>query len=168
MESVLSPVVHRRLVEDLDNVCITANIPKHMIHESATQYVSVVELDWVRNFRSYQQIGKGMVLTATHADTKMMAITAALLRNFIDARIMTISAVLETDANPTVLLIPNLYITAMGRSMPAWQVQKVYDRLLERYAQGKPSVVYVENMSGLEKDYGPVFARHLRDHYKIT
>jgi hypothetical protein len=166
--TVLNPVVHRRLIDDIDHVCLTANVPKHMLHESAKGHLTEEELEWVLNFRAHQEHGRGLVLCGEQADVKMMAITAALLRNFIDARIMTVTNLLENDTSPSVLLVPNFYVKAMNKALPAWQVQKLYDRLLERYSQNRPTVLYVESLAGLEKDYGSVLARHLKDHYAFA
>lgn len=174
MESVLHPVVHQRLIADIDNICATANIPQAMIHRSAMDVLTPKELDWLRNVRFMQEQGRGLVLRgAADAETKIMAMTAAMLRNFIDARVIPLNTLLQQAEDkavptPSVLLIPNLYVRGVGRALPAWKVQIVYDLLLARMTAGKLTVAYVEDMDGLEKDYGQVFFAHLQSHYQIV
>jgi hypothetical protein len=63
----------------------------------------------------------------------------------------------STPPSPTVLLIPNLFMNAMGKSVPAWRVQTMYDLLLDRSIKSKPTVAYVEDMDGVVKMYGEPF-----------
>lgn len=174
MDTVLDNVRHARLLADLANICETANIPKSMIHQSAKEHCGPVEIDWLVNFNQYKEKGIGLLMTGLvpMLDTRMMAITAALLRNFIDARMLPLNSVLDDKEKgeldqPTVLVIPNLFLRSFGKSLPAWKVQILYDVLLGRLVANKPTVVYVEDMSALEKEYGQVFVQHLHGHYKL-
>jgi hypothetical protein len=174
--SVLDKDTHARLLQDLDSVCEIANIPKYLIHQSAKTVCNDDELEWVRNFASYRETGKGMVIvgdTNIGPDMRLMAMTAALLRNFIDARVMPLNGVLEMAESgdvtgPTVLMIPNLYVNSFGKQLTAWKVQQLYDLLLSRFTQGRPTVAYVESMHGLKEAYGPQIANHLEQHFKIV
>lgn len=174
---VLDKVRHERLLMDIDHICQVANIPKGMITHSATEFCAPEELEWLRNFRIHQAEGKGLLLTGAHSpsvEQKMMAMTAALLRNFIDARVLSINRVIEcleegSAPDASVLLIPNFHRKhAEGRVFQAWKIQAVYDLLLSRLAQGKINVLYVESMSDMAKEYGSAFADHLALHYKIS
>jgi hypothetical protein len=103
----------------------------------------------------------------------MMAIAAALLRNFIDARVVPLNTLLSSvdsgkPIDPTVLLIPNLFVRGGGKTVPAWKMQQAYDLLLQRSVSGKLSVVYVESMDGLKEGFGMVFGQHLEGHYEVS
>lgn len=173
---VLSEEKHSRLICEQVNVCSTANIPTSFLAKSMHEYCNKVEIDWVKNFKVNRFDSNGLLLTGLHSiapDTKMMVITAAFLRNFIDARILPLNTILTaseagTLPSPTVLLIPNLFVRSVGKSLPAWRIQALYDVLLSRRVAGMPTVVYVEDMASLESEYGQVFYRHLLDHYTIS
>ena len=58
-------------------------------------------------------------------------------------------------------MIPNLYLCSLGKTLPAWKIQTLFDLLLSRYTAGHLTVFYVEDMQALAQDYGPMFAGHL-------
>jgi hypothetical protein len=103
-------------------------------------------------------------------DTRCQAITAALIRNYVDARVIPMNSLIE-NLDPgraaTVLVIPNLYLSAMTKQMPAWRVQVMYDLLLERSIRSKPTVAYVEDLDGLKGIYGAPF-RDFLDRFLIV
>jgi len=173
VSAILDNQMHSRLLDNLDELCAIANVPKAMLSQSATHYLSPVELDWLRNFRTYQSRNIGLSLTAANErspDVKMMAMAAALMRNFVDARVLPVNTVLQIaedggSLDCTVLLIPNLLIRALGKALPAWKVQMLYDVLLQRFVSNRLTVVYVESMSALETEYGSVFANFLRENF---
>lgn len=173
--TILDPQRHARLLADIEGIAKTANIPVTMVHQSAKPYLSAEELDWLRHFNAYREQGvAGLLMTGTPAvpvDTKLMAMVGALLRNFVDARLMPLNSVLSAAEEssmpePTVLAIPNLFVRSVGKSLPDWKVQTVYDVLLQRLTTGKPSLLYVESMKDLQAVYGSVFHRHLTSNYK--
>jgi hypothetical protein len=171
MNSILDPEHHKRLLLDLPGICQVANVLPMYVHHSMKDYCTPAEIDWVVNFRDYQAQGTGLVLTGTASpEERMMAIAGAFLRNFVDARVMSLTTVLDLKdmkalPDPTVMLIPNLFLRSVGKALPAWKVQIVYDILLHRLTSNKPTVVYVEDMVALAAEYGRVFADHLTKHY---
>lgn len=175
---MLSPIYHARLLADADHVCQTAQIPKGMLQRSAKEYVTGPELEWIQNFPVHQRASRGLILVGHHTpppDIKMMALTAALLRNYVDARIVTVNTLIsahnDKDAeipDPTVMMIPNLFIRQGGKGLPSWQIQIVYDTLLARFTAGKPTVAYVENMDALGKEYGSLMIQHLTTNYVVS
>lgn len=176
MSEVLDKDKHQRLLMDADAVCATANIPRVMLEKSAREFCGPVEIDWLINYPARVHDGRNLLLTGSMhpgPEVRMMAIAAALLRNFIDARVVPLNTLLQaiesnTVIDPTVLLIPNLYAKGAGRSMPAWKVQQTYDLLLQRRVSGKLSVVYVDKMKEMELEFGSVFGQHMVDHYDIA
>lgn len=176
MTDVLDKERHQRLLMDADSVCETANIPRTMLERSARDFCGAVELDWLINYPARVHDGRNLLLTGEQSpgpEVKMMAIAAALLRNFIDARVVPLNTLLQIlESNdpfePTVLLVPNLYVRGGGRTLPAWKMQRAYDLLLQRRVSGRLSVVYVESMAALKSEFGLVFAQHLEDHYDVA
>src|SRR5512135_3511542 len=146
--SILNKVDHAQLLKDIEHVCEVANIPQAYLHHSMTEVCNEAEIEWVRNFPAYRAGGLGgLCLTGTNSEPRCMAIVAALLRNFIDARIVTLNTLIEASKtasvpDPTVLVIPNLFVSTAGKSMTSWQIQAIYDILLHRFITNKPTVVY--------------------------
>lgn len=174
-DSILNSETHKRLIADMEHVCQTANIPASFVHRSMKGIVTQPEIDWVVNFNANRNNGVAglMLVGVQNAETRMMAMCGALLRNFIDARLMplnTLLALQEKDVlpEPTVMLIPNLFLRSSGKSMgiPPWKIQVIYDVLLQRFTSGKPTVLFVEEQEGMAAAYGQVFAEHLSSHYK--
>lgn len=163
--SVLDAKEHSRIIADFERVCTTAGIQGHFLYESMTKYCSPGEVDWVKRFWFYLAEGvPGLLLHGVkRPDTRCQSIAAALVRNYVDARVIPLNTLIESTLDggvppmPTVLLIPNLYLSALGKAVPSWRVQVMYDLLLERSTKNKVTVVYVENLPGLIRMYGEPF-----------
>ena len=130
-----------------------------------TKYCGDVEVGWVKHFWTHKAKGiPGLLLQGvSRPDTRCQSIAAALVRNYVDARVIPLNTLIESTMNgntppsPTVLLIPNLFMVATtGKQIP-WRVQAIYDVLLERSIRNKPSVVYVEDLTKLSTMYGAPF-----------
>jgi hypothetical protein len=163
---VLDPIRHARIIQDLQNVCMTAGIQSKYLHESMTKTCEADEVDWVRNFHKDRADGlPGLVLSKiTHPDAHCQAIAAALVRNFIDARVVPINTLMasrEEGLTPTVLLIPNLLVVTAGKSSPPWVVQAMFDLLLQRSVQNKPTVACVDSFADVLQIYGVPFSDFL-------
>lgn len=172
---MLDAVIHSRIIADFEQVCATAGIQRHFLYESMKEVCGPIEIDWVTNFNKYHAEGcPGLLLNGVkRPDTRCQAITAALLRNYIDARVVPINTLIEASSDggvptPTVLLIPNLYITAMSNKMPAWRVQVIYELLLQRSTHSKVSVVYVEDLKSIAGVYGEPFRDFLSRFREVT
>lgn len=171
-DSMLDPVRHARLLQDLEHVCTVANVPRMFVHQSMKAHCDAQEIDWVVNFRMYRETTAGLLIVGKpNPDTRSMAICGALIRNFIDARIVPLNTLMDSIESsvvpdPTVLIIPNLFVTQVGKALPAWKIQQVYDLLLSRFTKNKPTVVAVEHSENLRTAYGQAFSQHLLAHYK--
>lgn len=172
--TILNPVAHGRLIADLDHLCQVAGVPAQYVHRSAKGICEESEIDWIRHFHRMRDARAGLVLVGKKdAEGRCMAICAALMRNFIDARVRPLNTLLSDEDSgdfydPTVLLVPNAFVQTVGKSMPAWKTQTFYDVLLRRMAQNKPTVLAVESMDGLAQAYGATFAQHLLTHYEVV
>lgn len=166
--SVLDKSRHARLIQDIDHICAIARVPRLYVETSMKQHCDAAEIEYVVNFRVYRASVAGLVIAEKdNPDTRCMAICGALVRNFIDARVYSVTDVLEAVQGqdvpePTVMLIPNLYVP----SLPKWKSSLLYDVFLRRLSGNLPTVVAVESMMNLRKDYGETFFQHLTSHYK--
>jgi hypothetical protein len=162
---VLDAKEHSRIIADFERICTTAGIQGHFLYESMTKHCGSVEVEWVKKFWHYKAQGVPglMLLGVARPDTRCQSIAAALVRNYVDARVIPLNTLIDSTMNgssppsPTVMLIPNLYMLAMSKHVPAWRVQAVYDVLLERSTKSKPTIAYVEDLKGLASVYGEPF-----------
>lgn len=175
--SILDEEFHSRLIQNLDEIALTANIPVYLIKRSAKEFCTLNELDWLRGIKLHSGEGSaGLCIVGEQAlpiDTKMMALGAALLRNYIDARVVPITDLVEagTDMSsvpsPTVMLVPNFFIPSGGKPLAGWNIQALHSILLSRFAAGKQTVLYVRDMPELLKVYGQGIHDHIQAHYTI-
>lgn len=173
MADVIDPQVHERLLADADHICQMANIPKSELWKSAKDILGEVDCQWLVDYPNRKKENRSLVYLGKQdpsVERRMTAMTAALLRNFIDARMVPLNTVLDwteerLPPDPTVLMIPNLHIQLFGKSLPSWQIQRVYDVLLQRIASNKLTVVYVENLAQMRSHYGDAFASLIEDHF---
>lgn len=163
LENVLQPEIHARLISDLTGIASVAGIQPHFLAESMKKYCGNTEIEWVRNFKFYLTKGMpGLVLEGVVSpEIRCQAICAALLRNYIDARVVSLGALLEEGPVPTVLLVPNFHVSMVDKGLPAWKMQIAYDLILQRVARGKPSVLFIQNKELLVKNFGDGLAELL-------
>ena len=174
----MDPVRHSRLLADLEGVSETAHIPQQYILHSMKTLCTPSDIEWVINFRKYRQDGvAGLILSGKDVGSRSMAIGGALLRNFIDARIVTAKDLYNSGTEgkghasedvlkPTVIIVPNLFVESSGKALASWQVQAMYDVLITRFAANKPTVVGVESLLQLGSAYGSMFMEHLESNFK--
>jgi len=174
---VLQQAHHERLVANLEGYARDAGIQPFWIWTALAKTVSEAEIEYVRDFRKHKIDGlvQGLVyfrLTSKAEPEKhMSALAGALVRNFIRARVMTLGNVLDRiskggDIEATCLLIPNFHLSKdEGGSIAAWQVQYIYDLLVQRAQEGLQTVIYTSDLSLLRKDYGLAISRLIENNY---
>lgn len=169
--AVLDPVAHERIIKDMDHVVAVANIPKNFLDRSMLDTCGDQEVAWVRDFNRTRGEVAGLVLhNQSNADTRCMLIVAALVRNFVDARIVSLSTLLDSGdpPDPTVMVIPNFYQKSFGKTLPAWKVSHLHDVLISRFTASKPTVLVVEDFNALAMSYGQGTADFLQQHFVIA
>lgn len=172
---VLNPEVHARLIQDIDNVAAVAGIPQHMIWTQMNDHCSKEEVEWVKDFRKHITDGEAGLVYLDHFKTpveiRMMSIAGALIRNYIDARVMPVQDVLnrlknDTMPTPTLLMIPNFFIAkSAGGQIPNWQISSLLGLLISRYSKGLLTALYVQDEKTIVKEYGDPIAAHIFSYY---
>lgn len=172
---LLDKAHHERLLADLDKVVEIAGVQPKFVWTKLSSFCGQEDIAWVRQFRSADTDGLAYTGKLDHpVETKMMAIVGAFLRNYIDARIMTVQEViarLKDDSMPvpTVLLIPNFCIEkGDGGDIPQWQVSSLLGLLFSRVSKGLKTVIYTPSLAALEKNYGQPFRAHVEAHYTVV
>ena len=174
-KSVLDNVVHARLISNIDSIAQTAKVPVYMLHKSAKPFLAPKEVEWLAKFRAHKASGKaGLCLMGEgqNVEVKMMAMAAALIRNFIDARVLTMGSLLNdagefNPPNPTVMLIPTFCVAYEGKPLATWQCVNIHSMLVERMSEGKMTVLYVASWDMLRKQYGPTMADFVKNNYTV-
>ena len=174
---VLDPEEHDRMVADIDKIARDANIQPAWIWAKLDQHCSAPEVAWVRRFPFHKvEQRAGLCLVGKHptldVEARFAAITGALVRNFVRARLMTLNQVVTaTDAGSppdmSCLVVPNFFEGLAQQALPAWRLALLLDTLLQRQLRGQQTVLYVTDMVALGKEYGATLRRHLETHYQL-
>jgi hypothetical protein len=176
-QGALLPEIHDRLVADIDNIARDAAIQPAHIFTPLVGNVSPKEVDWVKKFKFHTTSGKsGLCLIGKNpnvdVEDRMAAIAGALVRNFIRARIFTLSQIMDLAERsevpePTCLLIPNFFQekSAAGQ-MSSWKIPQLLDILVQRRIRGLQTVIHVSSMHALDSEYGSAFAKHVNSHFE--
>jgi hypothetical protein len=171
---IADPVYHERLMSDIHGVAKTANIPESYVWTSIHKYCEAAEVKYVSEIKRHMDSEDpvfGMVyrgkIEGSPINDRMMSIAGMCLRNYINAKVMTLQEVLASIKNsdmpsPTVLLIPNFYLSkGSGGHIADWEVSSLIGLLYKRQQEEQQTVVYVGDWDGMKLDYGQVFADHL-------
>ncbi len=169
---VLDREYHARLLAGLPRWAGTAGIPVEFVWTKMSQYCTQEEIDWVKNMRTGKDQGLIYVGKSTiPVEDRMMAIAGACLRNYVDARLMSVQQVLaklKDDDMPecTVVLVPNFCMAKADTvSAAPWESAALLGWLYSRMSRGNKTILYVGDMKRLEAMYGESMAKHLTSHY---
>jgi len=167
---------HERLIQDLPQVIATAGVPASAVWMRLSSYTTEAERLWVRNMRS--DTDRGLLFVGSkfpiEVADKMTAITGVCLRNYTDARVMSVQEVVKRikDASmpaPTVLLIPNFCLDkANGGDVPSWEISILMGMLIDRMGKGLKTVMYTTSMAVVQKQYGDSFKTLLESKFAIA
>lgn len=177
-DNLLPPEIKSRRKE----ICANAGIPESYLNRSMLEVCSSQECDWVRNFRKPSDQAGGLCLVgrpddpndSARIDERLMLMAAALTRNFVTARVVTVFRLVEylkeRDDNfdkCSVLLVPNLFVPTHGKTFTGWQIAGLHDLLLSRLTHGLKTVLYVESLGEMTKLYGNSVTDLINEHYQI-
>lgn len=169
---VLKPDVHDRLVADIDRIAQIARVPKKMIWTPLSENAGSEEVAYVTGFRRMSSADKsaGLVYTGPSSPlTRMQAMCGALVRNFIDARVMTLQEVLGElkfggAIDCTCLLIPNFYEGKELSKFISNQASEITSMILARHTAGLQTVLYISSLSEFA-ERGPMICQHVEDNF---
>lgn len=165
---------HDQLLADIQGVIRQAGIPIEYVWTSVKEFCGGDELDFVASIKQ-EECPLGMMYVGEFdkppVNERMMAIAGACLRNYINAKVMTVQDVLgalKTDSmsSPTVLLIPNFFIgKGSGGHIAEWEKSNLLGLLYRRQQDSKKTVIYVSNLKDMEAEYGKPFVDHVKGKY---
>lgn len=165
---LLSHDYHDRLLADLNRIVRVAGVPHSAVWSKLSDFCEEdKDYLWVKNLRRNEDAGLVYIgKTSIPVEEKMRAITGACLRNYMDARIMSVQDVVkrlkeDTMPTPSLLLLPNFCLDKTdGGDVASWDVAQLLGLLLDRASLGKKTVLYIPSWAVLEKQYGTVFREH--------
>lgn len=167
---MLDPVVHNRILEDLDHIAEMAGVPKRYIEGSMTEYCPPDQMEWVKGFKQHAKQGVfGLVLIGPKAAQQMMAITGAFVRNYVDARVLALGPLLDVlkegvPYDPTVLCVPSF----QRDGMTPFQINLLWGLLEDRMLRDKQTIIGVQSIALLTKSHGSHFGQHLENHFTVS
>lgn len=162
---------HKRLLDNLTEYAATAGIDQSWVYYSMNGTLPDDVIAWVRDYNMSKSSGL-IIKAGDAADCPMVCaaslIVAAFLRNYIDARVMSIHALVsETKAgryeDPTVLILSNF---ATGDTLAKWEITTVSSILIERQLKGKRTVLFAKSMTVISSLYGDNLAYILSGYSK--
>lgn len=174
---IIDEVAHVQLLSDIAGYTRTAGIPEHFVWTSANEYCGEDEIEYIgtikKSLNDRDGVNLGMVylgdVEGAAINERMMAIAGVCLRNYINAKVMTVQAVLDgikqgtMPTNVSVLLIPNFFSArADGGRIAEWEVANLLGLLYQRQQDGKHTILHVSNMKELGEEYGSSFKKHLQ------
>ena len=172
---VLMQEVHERLVADIEHIADAAAIQKRWIWTPLAGVVGEPVVQWVRTFRKHSQMNlSGLCLIGPKpqdAAMQVSAVTGALIRNFIDARVMTCAQIYERAKsgevpNPTCLLISNFFLgESHGIKLASWEIAALQDLLFDRHMRGQSTVIYATNLDAMASEYGSAITQLVQANY---
>lgn len=168
---LLTREAHGRLVENLSEFLMQAGVREDMIDQSmAESGCAEDEISWVKNFRQSESGGL-MVVGKYDSTHRFMAMAAAFLRNFIDARVVHILSLGDDEAidlpDATVVLIPDLCrkVGGTGMPLPPFRMKQLQSMIMDRYTQQRATVIYVDSLTQFETEHGKSFVEFVEKHW---
>lgn len=176
METYLQKGKHDILEDQILFISAQTRIPERFIrHVAAKDYCTEEEMHWIRSSKKNIANGNlGMILCGYQAklQNKLLAIGATLIRNYVDARVYSLSELLQLldskyDEPPdcTVLIVPDLCVA--DYVIPKGQVHKLTGYLYKRFTSQKSMIAYVDSLELFSSIYGRAMLDHILNNYQI-
>lgn len=158
---VLNAQKHERLILDIDRYARRAGIAPQYIWTSAVQELSAPEVEYLQKCLMLAKNGTpGLVYEGAGDPSERMAIMAgALVRAFVDARLMPAMQVFEYVGDgeypeATVLLIPNFHVEAATGKYDTKKIAALGDVLCKRAVLGLPTIIKIDNAVSAGNRFG--------------
>jgi hypothetical protein len=170
---LLSQEYHERLLLNAEAVCAKAGVPIATLWSRLSAVSGGEEYDWVRDLKRTEDGGLLFLgKQAVPVEEKMRGIIGVCLRNYTDARMLSVQDVirrLKSDemVDPTVLLIPNFSLES-DTGMKDWQSHELHGLLITRATEGRKTIMYADSWEAIGKQYGASLREHLETYYAVS
>lgn len=170
--SPLAKSAHGELIRDVALYARLAGIRREWLWQPLAAHVGENELTYLTGYRRLRDRGiRGLLYVGASngVNDRMQALTGALVRNFVDARVRPTSQAItrigpieeSPPATCSVLFLPDLCVG--DGKQPDWFVREVVAMFMEREAAGLQTVAYTRSLEMLKKVYGDTLAELLSD-----
>lgn len=166
----LDPVYHARLIEMLYDVSRQARVKEQYITTSASEWCSPAELGWLQAFQMDNISKSGLVVVNRRNSINVMsAMVGALVRNYIDARVVMTHELIDMEPREiTAIAVPNFYLHSINAgSVAKWEAPMILEWLWARYSAGRKNILFVENLASMRNEYGTAISDFLLENYVI-
>lgn len=168
-EDMLNNLDHQRLIDAMPTIISQSHVPEVFIRTSARGNVDDADIKFLSSYHALKSNGVAgyCKVGGKGASRKLNFMAGALIRNYVDARVLSLeSSLLGAGEEPTVLFVPDFCVeTNDGRPFVGWKVQQVYDLLVTRMSKSKPTVLYVQSFGLLETNFGKSVADFVETNY---
>jgi hypothetical protein len=180
---VLQRQHHDRLVANIDQIAQRAGLGianRHLIWtkaelNTAEMQFCIAAAEMARTNEAFQLPKIGICYTKNQADAekKMLAMAGLLVRNFVDARVMSrMDIVAERKENKapvdaSVVLVPDFAMPEYIESMPVWEKTAMMEFVHERSRDGLPTCLFVGVSMSVIKTKLPTVASDLEQAFLI-
>ena len=174
---VLDEDEHQQLVANLPKVLAKAGIAGHpeAVWTALAEVCGEMEVAWVTNLWDHAPAGRlGLFYDlgkTPDVHTRMVALTGCLVRNFVSARLVTLSQAIDDQREDggylevAVLLIPNFFAPADARDTPSWRRALIHEIIMRRVMAGKQTLVGIAESRSLPEYYGKQVDVLLKTHF---
>ncbi len=161
---------HYTLCQQLDSIADVAGVPVSLLNQSMREFCTKEEVEYVIHLFQHDDAGAIYVGHTDDVMVKMMAITGACVRNFIDARVRMLHDVLkgikgDNPIDSRVVLIPNFCIGNSDRGIADWESTHLFGWLQDRAFSKKPTFLGVSDFVHVEKRLGSLVANFIKNNY---
>jgi len=161
---ILDPEEHEPLLRNYESVARLSGVPLYEVCRSIKHTCADLEVRWVQRFRRHAVSGKaGLLYLGTEFQPpyveRAMAICAALIRNFVDARVVSSDALVSQtwdgdEPNPTCMAVVDFAVP--GRSPQARRA--LASVVVDRALKGKQTILQVPSLAVVRNDFGGAVA----------
>jgi len=164
---------HWRMVQNIGMYAEQAGIPEYFIYNTSEGVLLETDVAYLEEFSS--QFSKGISGAVIEGKEnfldRMYSMVGVLIRNFIDARFITLQDLIKEikAGNPPkskLICIPNFALDkSEGGNVATWEMSNVLSWMLNSHSQGRQVVVYVETLDYINQQYGGVLRTHIDNHF---
>lgn len=164
---VLNYDTHSRMIPNIEFYAKQAGIPEQFIYTASDKILTERDLKYLNSWGHLGEknlCGAYFTKASERYIERMQMIVAVVLRNMIDAKVITVQNLVKElkNGNPVdskLVCIPNLCISKhQGGDIATWELSSVVGWLLQRQGLGYQTVVYIEDVKYIEAQYGTIIA----------
>ena len=170
---ILNYQKHWRMVSNIGMYAEQSGIPEYFIYHTSEGILLPKDVEYLEKFSSHFINGiSGAVIESNHNFMdRMYSMVGVLIRNFIDARFITLQDLIKEIKSGNLpksklICIPKFALDkSEGGNVATWEMSNVLSWMLNSHSQGRQVVIYVETLDYINQQYGGVLRTHIDNHF---